>query len=60
MINMAIIDETKVFLAITADIAERTAGLQINDHAMAKYFSDYYDNVWAHSIELSDVIFDKK
>lgn len=27
MINMAIIDETKVFLAITADIAERTAGL---------------------------------
>ncbi len=56
MINMAIIDGEKVFLAITADIAERTAGLRIEDPAMAKYFGDYYDNVWAHSNELSDAL----
>lgn len=54
MINMAIIDGKTVFLAITADIAERTAGLKINDPSMAKYFSDYYDNVWAHSTDVED------
>lgn len=53
MINMAILDHSKVFVAITSDVAERTSGLQINDKIMAKYFCDYFENVWAHSEKLT-------
>ncbi|RJX20358.1 MAG: hypothetical protein C4570_03880 [Ammonifex sp.] len=52
MLNMAITDGTRVFLAISGDIPEKTSGLQINDPGIARYFKDYFDNVWARSQDL--------
>ncbi|MCH9806711.1 MAG: hypothetical protein K0U74_03175 [Alphaproteobacteria bacterium] len=49
MINMAIVDERVVFLAITADSAERTSGIRINDERIAAYFLEYYNNIWSKS-----------
>lgn len=49
MINMAILDDRKVFLTITGDTPESTAGIQIDDPSIAKYFKEYFDNLWAKS-----------
>jgi len=53
MINMSIIDGTKVFLAITANFVNDTPGIQIRDPEIVEYFIDYYDNMWANSDEIS-------
>lgn len=50
MINMAILDDEKVFLAISSDAPERTTGIQIEDKGISKYFRDYFDNVWSNSV----------
>jgi len=60
MINMSIIDKSKVFLAITANFVENTPGIQIKDPKIVKYFVDYYDNMWANSSEISCELLNKQ
>ncbi len=45
-INIAIIDGSVVFLAVTGEMLERTRGIAIEDASVAQYFSDYYTNIW--------------
>jgi hypothetical protein len=44
--NMAIIDEKAVYLALTGSTLERTRGLGIEDQTATQYFTDYYENLW--------------
>ncbi len=64
MINMAIIDhnkvDSKVFLAITADLVEETPGIQIKDPKVVQYFNKYYDNMWHKSSDLSRDLLEKR
>jgi hypothetical protein len=48
-INMAIIDGKTVYLAITGGSMSRTPGLEISDLTIARYFGDYYNNLWNSS-----------
>lgn len=50
--NMAIIDEKAVYLALTGSTIERTRGLGIEDETATQYFRDYYDNLWGASVDL--------
>ncbi len=52
-INMAIVDGKAVFLAITGEVVERTKGLGIEDTDVAAYFTDYYNMLWNHSVDLA-------
>lgn len=45
-INVAIIDDNVVFLAVTGEMLERTRGIAVEDTSVAHYFSDYYNNLW--------------
>lgn len=49
MINMAIIDEEEVFLALSTIVEEKTAGLYIKDEHIVRHFTEYYDNLWEHA-----------
>lgn len=51
-INLAIIDEQEVYIALTADQAEETTGLRIQDDEIATSFVKYFNNVWSKSTEL--------
>ena len=53
-VNMVIIDQKVVFLAITGDTARRTKALGIEDAVSGEYFSSYYTRLWASGTELSD------
>ena len=50
--NMAIVDEKAVYLALTGSTLERTKGLGIEDETATQYFTDYYDNLWRNSVDL--------
>lgn len=60
MINMSIIDNSKVFLAITANFVEKTPGIQTKDPKVVKYFIDYYENMWANSSKISRELLNKQ
>lgn len=49
VINMAILDEKEVFLAISGESPEQTAGVWVSDEEVGRYFSDYYDHLWTQS-----------
>jgi hypothetical protein len=52
--NMAIVDNRAVYLALTGSTAERTKGLGIEDEQAAQYFSDYYENLWREGVDLAE------
>jgi hypothetical protein len=54
MVNMSIIDKEMVFIALTADIAEKTCGLLIKDKKACLYFVQYFENIWAASAPIPD------
>jgi|GEM_PF-5227260 len=58
MVNMAIVDEKKVFLAVTGSIAHDTPGLQIQDPMIVRLFSNYYSNAWGKSKNLTVALVD--
>jgi hypothetical protein len=45
-INVAIIDGQAVFLALTGEALQRTGGVALEDERVARFFSDYYDNLF--------------
>lgn len=51
-LNMAIMDEKAVYLALTGSTLNRTRGLGIEDGTTAQYFRDYYENLWRSSTDL--------
>lgn len=53
-INMAIVDEKAVYLALTGATTERTRGLGVEDEDAAQYFGDYYENLWRSAKDLDD------
>lgn len=53
-LNMAIIDERAVYLALTGSTITRTRGLGIEDQKTAQYFRDYYETLWGSSTDLQD------
>lgn len=53
-LNMAIIDEKAVYLALTGSTVQRTRGLAIEDSTTAQYFRDYYENIWQSAVDLHD------
>jgi hypothetical protein len=56
MINMAILDEQDVFLAISGDSPEQTAGVWISDPEVCRYFIDYFDNLWREALPIGKVL----
>jgi hypothetical protein len=56
VINMAILDEKEVFLAISGESPEQTAGVWISDEEVGRYFSDYYDHLWTQSESLKQAL----
>jgi len=52
--NMAIVDNKVVYLALTGSTPERTKGLGIEDEAGSQYFSDYYENLWHSSTDIDE------
>lgn len=46
IINMAILDNSEVYITFTGDIPERTPGVSIKDPAISRYFSEYYSTLW--------------
>jgi hypothetical protein len=55
-INMAIVDANVVFLAVTGELLERTRGIAVEDHAVASYFTDYYNNLWHAAVPLDEFL----
>ena len=55
-VNMAIIDTSVVFLAVTGEMLERTRGIAVEDQAVAQYFSDYYNNLWHAGVPLDEFL----
>ncbi len=55
-LNMAIVDEKAVYLALTGPTVERTRGLGIEDKTgtAASYFGDYYENLWNCATDLDE------
>jgi hypothetical protein len=53
-INLAIVDGRAVYLALTGEVVERTAGIGIEDDTATQYFSDYYNTLWHGSVDLKD------
>ena len=56
MINMAILDEAEVYLALSGENPERTAGLVMIDREVGRYFVDYYENLWHNSLALEKAL----
>jgi len=56
VINMAILDEARVFLAISGESPEETAGVAIEDPEVGRYFADYFDHLWARSQPLAEAV----
>lgn len=56
VINMAILDSHDVFLAISGESPEQTAGVWISDAEVGHYFTDYYDNLWNKSQPLAQAL----
>ena len=57
-INLAIIDNDEVYIALTTDTAQETIGIRINDKEISQAFISYFNNMWVSSIELenSDIL----
>jgi hypothetical protein len=53
---MAILDEKDVFLAISGESPEQTAGVWVSDEEVGRYFSDYYNHLWAQSQPLQQAL----
>ena len=53
-VNMVIVDDKVVFLAVTGDVKERTKGLGIEDPVSAEYFASYYTRLWSSGSDLSE------
>lgn len=45
-INLAIVDQRVVFMAITGETIERTRGIAVEDEHVAAYFVEYYNTLW--------------
>jgi hypothetical protein len=54
--NMAVVDSSAVFLALTGETVERTKGLAIEDVTTAQYFEDYYSTLWHSSVDLAQYL----
>lgn len=48
-INLAIIDEEEVYIALTADTAQETTGVRIQDEHVADSFVSYFNHMWGES-----------
>lgn len=55
-LNMAIIDDRAVFLALTGAIVERTSGFAVEDSTTASYFSEYYEVLWNAGTDLDEYL----
>jgi hypothetical protein len=55
-INLSIIDNKAVFLAVTGDSVERTRGLAVEDEKISSYFSDYFSTLWRESKPLAEFL----
>ncbi len=55
-VNMAIVDEQAVFLAVTGDAAHRTTGIAVSDPDVGRYFRDYYDELFRKSRPLGEAL----
>jgi len=51
-INMAIIDEKTVYIAISGDTAEETSGLETSDSEIVGNFKKYFNIMWSHATRL--------
>ena len=56
MINFSVIDEERVFIALTGDITEKTCGYQIKDKKVCQYYMHYFNNAWAKSSAIQDLV----
>lgn len=52
-LNMAIIDDRAVFLALSGSLPERMKGLGIEDQATTQHFAEYYQCLWDASEDLT-------
>lgn len=55
-LNMAIVDKSAVFLALTGETVERTRGFAIEDATTADYFTHYYSNLWNSAVDLKEFL----
>lgn len=51
-VNLGIFDRHRVFVALTGATATETPGFSIAEPAIANYFVDYYNNIWARARSL--------
>jgi hypothetical protein len=58
-VNMAIIDNEVVFLAVTSDSVTRTGGIAVEEREVASHFSDYYRTLWNASTPLEKLLTDQ-
>lgn len=56
VINMVIIDEMDVFLFISGETAQDTAGVWIHDREVGHYFTRYYDHLWRECDPLDEAL----
>ena len=56
MINMAIVDKHEVYLALSGESPEETAGIVMLDEEVGRYFVEYYDNLWRQSTPLPEAL----
>lgn len=55
-INLAIIDEEIVYIALTADTAQETTGVRIHDKEVAESFVNYFNYMWMNSDDIDGKI----
>ncbi len=53
-VNMAVIDEQVVFLALTGDALQRTGGVALEHDLVGRFFGDYYDNLFKAAQPVQD------
>lgn len=57
-INLAIIDEKEVYIALTADTAQETTGVRIQDEKVANSFVKYFNHMWLKSNNIDEKLED--
>ena len=55
-LNMAVVDNKAVFLALTGETVERTKGFAIEDETTAEYFTHYYTVLWNAGVDLQEFL----
>ena len=53
-INLAIVDEKEVYIALTADTAQETTGIRIQDKKVADSFVKYFNHMWIKSQRIDE------